>query len=159
MSVSIIYSLPIQTVNLVLLHLRFQREGLSSHPQEVKLILPQAVCSVNYMDAIIPITTLIEGQVRKKKIREAGIVPGNPLPNNGACKHYKKSFRWFRFPCCGRAYPCDTCHDEAVNGDHSTQLATRSICGFCCKEQNIAKPECQNCGLSTVQSAITRVSM
>ena len=27
--------------------------------------------------------------------------PGNPLTNNGTCKHYKNSCRWFRFPCCG----------------------------------------------------------
>jgi len=22
---------------------------------------------------------------------------GNPLPDNGTCKHYKKSYRWFRY--------------------------------------------------------------
>lgn len=30
---------------------------------------------------------------------------GTPLPDNGTCKHYKKSFRWLRFPCCGRVSP------------------------------------------------------
>lgn len=39
----------------------------------------------------------------------------------------------FRFPCCGRAYPCDVCHDE--NQDHPMELATRMLCGFCAKEQ------------------------
>lgn len=38
-----------------------------------------------------------------------------------------------RFPCCGRAYPCDVCHDE--NQDHPMELATRMICGYCAKEQ------------------------
>ena len=33
----------------------------------------------------------------KKKIpKEPGIKEGQPLPDNGACKHYKKSFRWLR---------------------------------------------------------------
>lgn len=34
-----------------------------------------------------------------------------PLPRKGTCKHAKNSFRYFRFPCCGKAYPCDGCHD------------------------------------------------
>ena len=38
-----------------------------------------------------------------------------------------------RFPCCGRAYPCDVCHDE--DQDHPMELATRMICGYCAKEQ------------------------
>jgi len=37
---------------------------------------------------------------------------GFPLPNNGSCKHYKGSNRYFRFPCCGKAYPCDDCHNR-----------------------------------------------
>ncbi len=28
--------------------------------------------------------------------------PGMPLPNKGACKHYRHSYRWLRFPCCGK---------------------------------------------------------
>jgi hypothetical protein len=35
----------------------------------------------------------------KKPTKEPGIVPGKPLPNNGSCAHYKKSYRWLRFPC------------------------------------------------------------
>lgn len=38
-----------------------------------------------------------------------------------------------RFPCCGRAYPCDVCHDE--DQDHLMELASRMICGHCAKEQ------------------------
>lgn len=44
-----------------------------------------------------------------------------------------------RFPCCGRAYPCDVCHDE--NQDHPMELATRMICGYCAKEQVSCSPE------------------
>lgn len=72
----------------------------------------------------------------KKKIhREPGIKEGEALPGNGACKHYKKSFRWLRFPCCGKAYPCDICHDEGENNDHEMKIANKMICGFCSKEQ------------------------
>lgn len=38
-----------------------------------------------------------------------------------------------RFPCCGRAYACDACHDE--DQDHPMELATRMLCGYCAKEQ------------------------
>ena len=39
-----------------------------------------------------------------------------------------------RFPCCGKAYPCDVCHDSAEK-DHEMKFANRMICGFCAKEQ------------------------
>lgn len=38
-----------------------------------------------------------------------------------------------RFPCCGRAYPCDLCHD--ADQDHPMERATRMLCGHCAKEQ------------------------
>ena len=47
--------------------------------------------SLDITDAPVVVTA------KKKKVREPGIVPGHPLPDNGTCKHYKKSFRWFRF--------------------------------------------------------------
>jgi len=43
----------------------------------------------------------------------------------------------FRFPCCGKAYPCDVCHDDAER-DHEMKYANRMICGFCAKEQVLA---------------------
>lgn len=73
---------------------------------------------------------------RKRVPKDPLIREGYPLPDNGTCKHYKKSYRWFRFPCCGKAYPCDTCHDEKE--DHMMTLANRMICGYCCKEQQFA---------------------
>lgn len=29
------------------------------------------------------------------------MVEGASLPHNGTCKHYRHSYRWLRFPCCG----------------------------------------------------------
>ncbi|KAK5598535.1 hypothetical protein CRENBAI_008833 [Crenichthys baileyi] len=83
--------------------------------------------------------------VSYKTIRDPAVEKGKPLPDKGTCKHYKQSHRWLRFPCCGRAYACDVCHDE--NQDHPMELATRMICGFCAKEQPYAngKP-CVSCG-------------
>lgn len=77
--------------------------------------------------------------------RDPAIQHGKPLPEKGACKHYRQSNRWLRFPCCGRAYPCDVCHDE--DQDHLMELATRMICGHCAKEQPYSngKP-CVSCG-------------
>ncbi|XP_072258137.1 uncharacterized protein [Pyxicephalus adspersus] len=81
----------------------------------------------------------------RKKLRDPAIQSGKPLPDHGTCRHYRKSCRWLRFPCCGKAYPCDGCHDEAE--DHVMELATRMICGYCAKEQqyNNGKP-CISCG-------------
>ena len=38
-----------------------------------------------------------------------------------------------RFPCCGKAYPCDVCHDSKK--DHPMERANRMICGYCSQEQ------------------------
>ncbi|KAK2917854.1 uncharacterized protein si:dkey-24l11.2 [Channa argus] len=83
--------------------------------------------------------------VNYKSIKDPGVQKGKPLPEKGTCKHFKQSHRWLRFPCCGRAYPCDVCHDE--DQDHPLELATRMICGHCAKEQPYGngKP-CISCG-------------
>lgn len=80
-----------------------------------------------------------------KTIRDPAVQKGKPLPEKGTCKHYKQSHRWLRFPCCGRTYACDVCHDE--DQDHPMELATRMICGYCAKEQPYGngKP-CVSCG-------------
>lgn len=69
-----------------------------------------------------------------------GLQIGTPLPNKGACKHFKKSYRYFRFPCCGRAFACPVCHElsgcEFANGTYSVR-ATHEICGKCSSEQKI----------------------
>ncbi|XP_046366802.2 uncharacterized protein LOC124142396 [Haliotis rufescens] len=79
-----------------------------------------------------------EVAIKKRRVlKDPAIKEGKPLPDNGACKHYKKSYRWFRFPCCGMVYPCDVCHDEQSDG-HEMVFANRVICGFCCKEQMYA---------------------
>lgn len=70
---------------------------------------------------------------------------GHPLPDNGVCKHYRKSNRWFRFACCSRVYACDICHDTLT--DHPMELARSQICGWCSRESSIRgiKP-CAHCG-------------
>ncbi|XP_049929691.1 uncharacterized protein si:dkey-24l11.2 [Epinephelus moara] len=94
------------------------------------------------------------GTVNYKMIRDPAVQKGKPLPEKGACKHYKQSHRWLRFPCCGRAYPCDVCHD--VDQDHPMELATRMICGHCAKEQPYSngKP-CVSCGSMMTRGART----
>ncbi|CAJ0605481.1 unnamed protein product [Cylicocyclus nassatus] len=102
-----------------------------------------------------------EDQVTASKIPKAkkevkvvsAIVEGQPLPELGTCKHYRKSYRWFRFPCCGRAFPCDICHEEFVGGEHEMKVANRMICGHCSKEQifTVGKP-CINCNASVTRN-------
>merc|ERR1740130_1057915 len=93
----------------------------------------------------------------RKQLQEArrmekglGIKVGQPLPEKGACKHYRQAFRWLRFPCCGRAFPCDTCHDEQT--DHSSEWASRMLCGLCSHEQPFSKDQCTHCGASQSKS-------
>uniref|UniRef100_K3W784 CHY-type domain-containing protein n=1 Tax=Globisporangium ultimum (strain ATCC 200006 / CBS 805.95 / DAOM BR144) TaxID=431595 RepID=K3W784_GLOUD len=80
-----------------------------------------------------------------KKVVE-NFVLGQPLPQKGACEHYKHSFRWFRFQCCGKAFPCDVCHDSSdCPQANMGKIASRMICGLCSKEQSSAIKEC-SCG-------------
>ncbi|TPP66604.1 CHY zinc finger protein [Fasciola gigantica] len=77
------------------------------------------------------------------------IQDGTPLPDYGACKHYRKSYRWLRFPCCGRLEPCDVCHDLNSIDDHEMEFANRMICGFCSKEQPFSATQpCIRCSKS-----------
>eukprot|EP00835_Amoeboradix_gromovi_P001741 NODE_86_length_22163_cov_0.379442.p4 type:complete len:467 gc:universal NODE_86_length_22163_cov_0.379442:18873-20273(+) len=92
--------------------------------------------------------TISQKSQRLKK--EEGIVFGQPLPKNGACTHYSKSFRWLRFPCCGRAYACDICHDK--NEDHGWLHAPKQICGFCSNEQNSNLSICKSCNKEMTKS-------
>lgn len=82
-------------------------------------------------------------QEARSREKEMGIKAGQPLPDFGACKHYSKSYRWFRFPCCGRAFACDVCHDEQM--DHPHEWANRMLCGHCAHEQ-LYRDTCVKCG-------------
>ncbi|CAB3411295.1 unnamed protein product [Caenorhabditis bovis] len=91
---------------------------------------------------------------KPKKLVEtrSHIQEGQSLPDLGACEHYKKSYRWFRFPCCGKLYPCDTCHEKATNGEHEMKVANRIVCGHCSKEQAFVKNQpCAGCGEGTTR--------
>nr|PVC49552.1 hypothetical protein MACL_00002872 [Theileria orientalis] len=79
----------------------------------------------------------------KKTPQPKGIKVGTPLPANGTCKHYKKSFRWFRFPCCGRLFPCDICHDDV--SDHKCGHANFIVCGHCSTQQPSSNKVCKSC--------------
>ncbi|KAF2670647.1 hypothetical protein BT63DRAFT_424585 [Microthyrium microscopicum] len=88
---------------------------------------------------------------RKKKVERLGIKAGEQLPNRGRCSHYSKSYRWFRFSCCNKVFPCDKCHDKAC--DHPNEHANRMICGYCSREQNYRPEDCGVCHASLVARA------
>ncbi|ORE11352.1 hypothetical protein BCV72DRAFT_238035 [Rhizopus microsporus var. microsporus] len=83
-------------------------------------------------------------KLKKKKKKQDALTIGEPLPDQGTCSHYRKSKRWFRFPCCHKLYPCDVCHD--TNEDHPYELAKRHVCGLCSREQVIVNGKPCNCG-------------
>jgi len=72
----------------------------------------------------------------------SGVKIGQPLPDEGTCKHYRKSKRWFRFPCCQRVFPCDVCHEENNRDFHEILHANRMLCGNCSREQPISEKPC-----------------
>ncbi|CAG9943846.1 unnamed protein product [Clonostachys rosea f. rosea IK726] len=84
----------------------------------------------------------------QRKREKLGLHAGEPLPQKGACEHYRKSYRWFRFSCCNRVHACDKCHDGAE--DHINEWANRMICGWCSREQNYAVEACGMCGRSVI---------
>ncbi|EEY56539.1 uncharacterized protein PITG_10082 [Phytophthora infestans T30-4] len=87
----------------------------------------------------------VEAKQRPTKFKETFIL-GQPLPRYGACNHYRHSLRWFRFQCCGKALPCNVCHDSsACSKANMGILATRMICGLCSKEQSSSIKVC-SCG-------------
>ncbi|OAX77959.1 hypothetical protein ACJ72_07736 [Emergomyces africanus] len=91
-------------------------------------------------------------RVRTRKPKEVlGIVAGQELPRRGRCSHYGKSYRWFRFSCCLKVFPCDRCHDAAT--DHPNEHANRMICGFCSREQNYRPESCGICHSTLVGKA------
>jgi hypothetical protein len=91
-------------------------------------------------------------KAKSKRFESQHFVEGQPLPNCGACKHYAKSKRWLRFPCCGKAYACDICHEEATAGDHEMEWARHQICGFCSHEQPYSQKPCA-CGAVLASSS------
>lgn len=84
----------------------------------------------------------------RKRTEKLGLHAGDPLPGRGACAHYRRSYRWFRFSCCARVHACDRCHDEAE--DHVHEWANRMVCGWCSREQNYAVEACAFCGRSVI---------
>ena len=100
--------------------------------------------------------------LRARKPKEnLGISAGTPLPNNGKCQHYARSYRWFRFSCCNRVFPCDKCHDSPTinpaqkDNAHPNEHADRMICGFCSREQRYHPEACRHCGRSVIKKSIT----
>ncbi|KAJ2809299.1 hypothetical protein H4R20_000202 [Coemansia guatemalensis] len=90
---------------------------------------------------------------RREELALLGVVPGQPLPDHGSCKHFRRSQRWLRFPCCGKTYPCVSCHDDKE--DHPHEYAQSMLCGHCAKEQSVARTEksglCIGCGAQVVR--------
>lgn len=84
----------------------------------------------------------------RRKQERLGLHAGEPLPARGACSHYRKSYRWFRFSCCSKIHPCDKCHDNTE--DHMNEWANRMICGWCSREQNYNPEACNFCGRSVI---------
>ncbi len=89
-------------------------------------------------------------KLRKRNLDQfklLGLVVGKPLPNKGACKHYAHSYRWLRYPCCGRAHPCAVCHEASDCPAASLGVwANRMICGKCSREMAYSDSPCAHCG-------------
>ncbi|CAH0489345.1 unnamed protein product [Peronospora farinosa] len=112
-----------------------------------RFIAGQSDGSTSKRNVLNDIVTKV-ANVSKKGAKPAAevFVLGQPLPRNGTCEHYKHSQRWFRFQCCGKAFPCDVCHDSSDCPEANLgKFASRMICGLCSKEQSSAVKVC-SCG-------------
>ncbi|POS72819.1 CHY zinc finger domain-containing protein [Diaporthe helianthi] len=89
----------------------------------------------------------------RRRDEKLGLHAGEPLPDKGVCKHYRKSYRWFRFSCCQKVHSCDRCHDDAE--DHPNEWANRMICGHCSREQTYKPGNCTFCGRNLVSKVGT----
>ncbi|KAI8635610.1 hypothetical protein F5Y19DRAFT_461196 [Xylariaceae sp. FL1651] len=98
--------------------------------------------------AISPGSTLPPAIGPRRRQEKLGLHAGDALSGRGACAHYRRSYRWFRFSCCSKVHPCDKCHDETE--DHPQEWANRMICGWCSREQNYAVEACAFCGRSVI---------
>ncbi|KAJ2132601.1 hypothetical protein GGF48_000823 [Coemansia sp. RSA 921] len=130
----------------------YARMSVQLHePQFVKL---QAGLKMGGDSSAAQISKAVKRKVtRREEMTLLGVVPGQPLPKTGTCKHFGRSHRWMRFPCCGKTHPCVTCHDD--NEDHDHEYAQSMLCGFCAKEQRISKAEqtglCISCGAQVIK--------
>lgn len=107
-----------------------------------------AACSlsfaaVNWTELAAPVVLAEKAGGKALVVAKLPTKIGEPLPELGTCSHYRKSHRWFRFPCCGRAYPCDECHDaDPASKGHTVEWASRQICGYCSREFSTAQKYC-----------------
>ncbi len=77
-------------------------------------------------------------------VKEFQIQNDKELPLKGACKHYKLSFRWIRYGCCGRVFSCDECHALGSIRPHDKVNGITMICGYCASEQ-LMSDNCSKC--------------
>jgi uncharacterized CHY-type Zn-finger protein len=98
---------------------------------------------------ITPSATVAPSSGPRRKRETLGLAVGTELPDHGSCRHYAKSYRWFRFSCCDKVYPCDKCHDEKE--EHANEHGNRMICGWCSREQPYRPEDCASCHKSVVR--------
>ena len=117
---------------------------ISAHSYSPFIISCQ-VCFASGTFQIDGFDFLTSQETTEHKKKDKNIFIGKPLPKNGVCKHFKNSFRWFKFPCCQRLFPCMTCHDD--NTDHPSQRSELYVCGFCGHLEKISNRNvCKECG-------------
>ena len=101
-------------------------------------------------------------KLRKKNLdqfKQLGLIIGKPLPQKGACRHFAHSYRWLRFPCCGRAYPCAACHEASDCPAAALGVwASRMLCGKCSREMPYSDQPCAHCGNTFCKPVCTQCS-
>ena len=132
----------------------FETIGSSVHCRECHSVMTLGASQFKFVTLQAPVqpksAVSREKKMEKKQKRE-GLSIGTALPQNGVCVHYKKSYRWFRFPCCGKLFACDICHENANSDAHEMQWATRQVCGFCSREQVYSATKTCVCGKDLVR--------
>jgi uncharacterized CHY-type Zn-finger protein len=111
---------------------------------------PERLLSYTMNPKFFDPTTRFSPKLRPKEVTARLFKLGVPLPSYGTCKHFKKSFRWIKYPCCQDWYPCNECHDARVTDHECTpNSVTKMMCGYCSKDQDIAQ-FCISCDKPTI---------
>ena len=129
----------------------FREIPLTSKPFEISFSCDCApdIVQASY-DCLCDVSSYVRSspKVRPESHESRKYKEGVALPMNGACKHYKKSFRWMQYSCCKEWFACNQCHDSRSGNHERGPSSDLMMCGFCSKQQPVNNT-CVSCGKET----------
>jgi hypothetical protein len=129
----------------------FHEMSLNSKPYGISFFCDCAADIVRFSyECLCDVSSYVRSspKVRPESRESRKFKEGVALPINGACKHYKKSFRWLQYSCCKEWFACNQCHDSRSGNHERGPSPDLMMCGFCSKQQPV-NHACISCGKET----------